>query len=227
MKEQIKLFLKPSIAKVAFALVLLGWQYFYSYQKIRLEFLAGIGDYLTKSLSNFNWGSYFVRNLSLFFIWIISAVVIFITMWLLEIFFTSVHNLRVRKKYLNQPGIDYTHLLRDNKKLLDHMHSRSLWLTGILITLISLFSISDLIEGLRLSIIEDLMWNAFESGTIVDFNSTNYTIWSFVALSLVWYLIASLIIWIFTRQKVEENEEIIAEEHYAVSMNDSNNEEGS
>lgn len=227
MKENIKQVFKPTLGKIVLTFALLSWQYFYSYQNIRLEFLSGFGEYITSSLSYFNWGNYFIQNISLFFVWILIAVIIFPIIWFIEIFSTGVHNLRIKRKYINQPGTDYLQLLKNKKGFLDYLRSRSLWIAGILIIIISLFALSDLFERMRYSILEGLMWNAFSAGATVDFYSTSYTIWSFVVFSLVWYLVSSLIFWVFMGQKVNEDEEKITKEHYAVSVDNSKNEEDS
>lgn len=222
MKENIINFIKPTVGKIALSLSFLAWQYFYSYQNIRMEFLYGYSEYLTSALSAFNWGNYFVRNFSLFLIWIIVAVIIFLGIWFSETILNLFHNLKIKKKYANQKESNYEHLLKENIKLAEHLRSRSLWISGIMIFLISLFALSDLFERLRFSLLDGILWKAFEAGTEIDFYNNNYIAFSFVVFVFFWYLLAALIIWIFAEQKEEVKEEKIAKEHYAVRVDPSN-----
>jgi hypothetical protein len=226
MKERIINYLKPSIGKVGLMLTFITWQYFYSYQNIRMDFLASYGEYFTSALSAFDWGNYFVRNLSLFIVWILVAVIIFAAIWLVEVVANLVHNLKVKKEYANKKVGDYSHLLKDNIHFLEHLRSRSLWIAGIMIFLISLFALSDLFERLRFSILDGMMWNALESGETVDFYSNNYVIASFVLFAIAWYFIGALLVWIFEEQKSKDDEEKISKEHFAIEVDtEASNEE--
>jgi hypothetical protein len=221
MKEKITHFIKPTMGKVILALGFLSWQYGYSYLGLRINFLTQYGVYFSKSFSGVDWNNYFIRNFSLFLVWVGIALIIFFGIWLIQLISVTMYNQKIRKNFLNQPTTDYAHLLKDKNRFSVHLKSKLFWLAGIMIFFISLFALSDLIEQIRYATLDSIVWSAFENGTTIDMYSPPYTIGSFVTMIIPWYFISAFIVGLFAEQKSKEQEEEISEEHFAIEV-DSN-----
>jgi hypothetical protein len=218
MKNQIINYLKPTLGKIILMIGFLGWQYEYSHLGLRADFLNQYGEYFGRTLSIVDWNNYFIRNLSLFFVWIIVALLIFVGIWVFQSISIALYNHNIKKNYLNQPEKDYQHLLKNRSNFTHHLKSKLFWFAGIMIILISLFALSDLFEQLRFTTLDSIVWNAFENGTTIDMYSLPLTIGSFVVMGIMWYFVSAFIVWLFVEQKSKEQEEDISEQHFAVSV---------
>ena len=86
---------------------------------------------------------------------------------------------------------------------------------------ISLFILSDQIEKLRFSAIDNLLWDMQESGEEVNFESTMPVVISFVSILPFWYLVSCFHFWIFKESRLASESEEISEEHSSVVIKDS------
>jgi hypothetical protein len=199
----------------------LGWQYGYSYMGLRIDILSRYGAYFSKSFTGVDWNNYFIRNFSLFIVWVVVALAIFFGIWIIQNLSVTLYNQKIKKGYLNQPEIDYAHLLKSRNTLKVHLKSKIFWFAGTIILFISLFALSDLIEQIRFNTLDSIVWTAFENGTMVDMYSLPYTIGSFVVMIIPWYVIATAVTFIYTEQKSEEREEDISDKHFAIEVDSS------
>jgi hypothetical protein len=218
MKEKVLNCLKPTLGKTVLTLGFLGWQYGYSFLGLRLNIITQYGKYLPKLFSGVDWNNYFVRNFSLFLVWVAVALVIFAVIWIFQVISVALYNRKIKKDYINAPEEEYSRLLKTKNKYFEHLKSKIFWFAGILIIFIALFAISDLLEQIRFFVLDSIVWNAHESGATIDMYSAPYTIGSFVVLGFIWYFISAFIIWVFTEQKTKEQEEEIAEKHFAIKV---------
>lgn len=223
MGDKTKDFFRLTWGKIFAASFFVSWQYFYSfrYDENFVIGLAGLGQYLTGGLTLISWNNYFVRTGSLFLIWIVVAFIIFICLWVFEKAATSIHNSRVMKEYINRPKHDYEHLLKSTKvKFSSHLLVNAIWVGGALMVLFSLFFVSDQLENLRFWAMDTLAWNAFEGGAEVNIEGIVPLAISFAAMLPFWYLVVCTNVWIFKEAKVEEEEEELIEEHFALIQED-------
>lgn len=220
MGNRAKDFFRPTLSKIFVTLFLISWQYFYSYQ-LGLEYLRDavpiLAQYLASGFGLVSWNNYFIRTGSLFFVWILVAFIIFLALWVFEKAAISLHNTRVVKKYVNKPKHDYEHLLRSPKvKFSSHILANAIWVGGVILMLFALFFLSDLIEQFRFWAVDTITWNAFEAGTEVSADSVTFLALSFAVMVPIWYLVVCVNAWVFREAKIEEEEEEIIEEHYAI-----------
>lgn len=211
-------YLKPTAGKLALTIFFVAWQYFYSYQNYGIEFFSSNVRSLGVFWGYFDWGSSLSRIFSLLALWAIVAVIIFFGIWTVEAVSVFFHNKMVERKYVNRPAADYEHLLRHSKSILDYLKNRSLWAIGILLILVSLFFISDGLEGIRQWAIDAAALWSFDHGYMIDWQNSLYLTLSFVLFTFIWYWISLFVVSIFKIQLSEEKKEEITKDHFAVDV---------
>lgn len=217
MINELKNFFKPSIPKIIYALAVLTWQFFYNFQKYDFGFVGtAIKGYVEIGFGAVSWGNFFIRNISLLFVWIIVALIIYLFFISWEFIGNIFHNLKVKLTYQNQSPADYGHLLRKSSiTLKSHLISHLLLTGGVFLFLLGFFFMSNLVEKFRFSLADRIFWQMIEGGAAITYDSLWYTVVSFVATLPFWYFYSCLVFFIFREGKVEEDEADITDEHYA------------
>jgi len=208
-------FLKPRTSIIFFSVLALTWQYFYSFAQYNQGYFKVIREYLKISLDLVAWENVVIRTLSLGLIWIIVALVIFLTLVAFENFSIFFYNRRVEKEYLNRPKEDFDHLLKKRELTIKrHLPAHLLLSAAFLIYLFSIITGTDFIENIRGHLVENYFLNLQWTLRTIDFNASMPQVISFLFSFVFWYLISCLANFLYRKSSQLHEEEKIVEDHY-------------
>ncbi len=208
-------FIKPRFSLVFLSILLLGWQYFYSYSQYNEGVLKTLRGYLSVSANAIDWGSTVTKAVSLGLVWISVALAIFLLLLATESTLIFFHNQKVKSKYANQSKEDFAHLLR-NRKINYQKHLPALLLSSgaFLIIWLSLFWGADSLESARSIALEEYSFGRQIGVGSADFNASVPQILSFLVCYSVWYLVACFFGFLFRLAEKIRRSRLLAKEHF-------------
>lgn len=218
--------LKPTSGRLILTGTFLSYHYFFTYAGLNIYFFDLVSRYLKIGLSTIHWNNYFIRSGFLVLLWLLIAFIIYFAIWGYESLRISLHNRKIKKKYLNKQKEEYAELLLiRSMKVRTHLKKYLYFGGSATLTMTAFLMFSELFESLRYGITDNIAFRLIENG--VQFDPTGATVLtiSFVGATIVWYLYSCLVSWIHEKGKSEEAHEKISDEHFAVIADEPNSEE--